>query len=284
MAGYPLPLTGAVCVGALACGPSTQSTTGSGEGSSSTGFDLTRTSGSSTTTSTTNATGTPATTDATTEPPMTTTSPDGSSSSSDGGPPECEQRGQICGEFLVCQCDCDFSVDCCGCLAADCTQDSHCEGICENVSETGTWVELACVPPACNGSSFDYAYVQTDAETMNYAGETCLGQLLIFDSALLDLSPLASLEYVHHELAIDTDTTLASLAGLEVLREVGGLSLIANTTLSNLDALAGLEEIRDGGMIRDNPSLDRADIDAFLAGVQGGDAVMVCGNLNDAPC
>lgn len=62
-------------------------------------------------------------------------------------PPECELRGSICGEMSVCQCDCDFGTECCTCLGAQCTNDTHCEAgeSCVDVSDSFIFVALQCV-------------------------------------------------------------------------------------------------------------------------------------------
>ncbi len=289
MAGHPLKLTGAACLGVLSCGPDTVPPTGDGDGSGSSGYALTGTSSAtSTSTSSTATTSAPETT--TTSAPETTTSVDDGSSSGSSSTGEaiepCDYPGDLCGEFSVCSCSCDVLPDCCECTDAVCTVDGHCDGddICEDVSSFGAGVWLQCVPPACEGAGFEEASPTTVEEAMAYEGVACLGTLGIALSSLVDLSQFASLEYIQFDFYVALDSSLLTLSGLEALRRVNVLEISGNTALSNIDALSGLEQIVSGGQITDNPNLDRAQIDAVLAGVDGGAAVMVCGNLNDIPC
>jgi hypothetical protein len=268
MAGYPLKITGAACLGALSCGPGPGTTGGDG----STGFALT----DSTAQTTDDASSGDGMTDS------STSSADGGSSSGSTGdePMVCTNFGQVCEEFLVCQCSCDTDPECCTCQPQECTDNGHCadDEICSNA------VGWLCVPAVCDGSSFSEAYIRSEQDAQRWSGEACLSRVAVQDSSLIDLSALTGLEYIHHTLRVDSNGMLGSLTGLESLSSTGLLFVDGNAVLNSLDGLAGLQTIGEGGEIRDNPMLDRAEIDAFLAGVDGGDAVVVCGNLNDAPC
>jgi hypothetical protein len=263
MAGFPLKLGGVACVGALSCGPVVDDPTvsASGDASSGTGFDLT-----------------------TTGPP-TSSSPTDSDSSA-GATPECYGRGEICSELFVCQCNCDYSTDCCYCSPAACTDDTHCAAgeVCVNASAYFTDVELACVPAVCSGSTFVGAYVSSLREAMSHENDVCLSRLSIYESGLADLMFFTNLEYVHGELSIHDNAELLTLGGLESVQSVGALDVSNNLALTSVAGLGGLQEIREGGAIRDNPALPAADVHALLAGIDGGDAVQVCGNLDDVAC
>lgn len=269
MPGYPLKLSGVACVGVLACGPQTDEPAGSGSGSGS-GYELTGTAGP-----------TAGQTDGQTSTP---TSADDSDSDS-MPPPECQGRGEICGEMSVCQCDCDYDVYCCYCAGAECTDDTHCDAgeTCVDVSESFTYVELTCIPAVCDQSFLSYPNINSAEEAANYEGRTCLGWLRIVESDLVDATAFASLEYIHVQLVVDANAQLTTLDGLQALTHVGGLEVTGNAVLTSVDALASLPSVA-GGTIRDNPMLPTADVEAMLAGIEGGDTVEVCGNLDGDPC
>lgn len=271
MAGYPLKLSGVACVGVLACGPSPDEPTGGG----GSGYELTGTADQGTATITDGQT--------------SAATAGGTNSSADGGTeqaPECQFRGDICGEMSVCQCDCDFyDFLCCSCAAAECTEDAHCDegSTCVNASATYTYVSLVCVPAQCNQSTLSFLWVSSMEEATAYEGLTCMGSLQIRQSDLVDATAFSSLEYLHTELAVLSNAQLTTLEGLQTLAHASTLVVDDNATLTSIDALSGLTTLT-GGSIRNNPMLPTADVEALLAGIDGGDAIEVCGNLDGDPC
>lgn len=272
MTGFRLDFVGLACVGAMACGPSVEdaATEGGGATSSTNGAD--------------------------TAGDGTTGSADGSSqgypltdgNGSDTWPEdECRFRGDICGEFLVCQCSCDISnIGCCSCEEAACTEDAHCEpgSVCINVSDVSTWVMLACVTAEC-ADPVD-AFVATAEDAASYAGLACLASLTVTGPSVPDLSAFESLVSIDGPLRIE-GTALTDLGGLEGLTEIHGLAIVGNPDLADIGALFGLSDVGQSPVffntIRDNPSLPAADVHAWLAGADIDD-VEVCGNLDDVPC
>ncbi|HWB80736.1 MAG TPA: hypothetical protein VG755_37495 [Nannocystaceae bacterium] len=276
MAGLPLRWGVVACAGACACGPSVGGTsggTGSAEGESgSSGLSLSSTAmpGES---SEAGSGGAP-------ESSSSSASPE-SSSTTDDGVDHCSYDTDICGEFSVCVCTCDYDPKCCTCESSECTEDAHCGEEASCIFEAHS--TAYCLPvPNCHGLG-GAAILESQADVAALAGITCIGYVQADNASLTDLSAAASLMWTS-SLDIVNDATLTTLAGFEGLRHVAALDLDGNAVLSDIGALAGLEEIVEGGGIRNNPMLPAADVHALLAGIEGGDLVIVCGNLDDVPC
>lgn len=277
MAGLPLRWGVVACAGACACGPSVGSTsggTGTGEGdsgSSGLSLDSTGVPGES---SEAGSSGAP-------EGSSSSTSPE-SSSTTDDGVDHCIVDTDICGEFSVCVCSCDYDPKCCTCEASECTEDAHCGDAASCMFEAHSGAH--CFPvPNCH-SLWGSAVLESQADVASLEGTTCTGQVQADNASLTDLGAAASLMWIDISFAIVNDATLTTLDGLEGLRHVGVIHLDSNAVLSDIGALAGLEEIVDAGSISNNPMLPAADVHALLAGIPGGDLVIVCGNLDDVPC
>jgi hypothetical protein len=193
---------------------------------------------------------------------------------------ECDLPGQVCGEFLVCQCSCDVGTGCCLCEATECTDATHCEGedICSEVGDSH-FPQLECVPPVCAS----YLQEANIGDPSLYEGDTCLSRVSIGGESIVDISPLSSLQYVHEELEI-ASSGLIDLTGLESVAEVGALQIDGNPSLTSIAQLAGLQRIGEGGYVSNNPSVSAAEIHTLLDAIEGGDAVVVCGNLDDVDC
>jgi hypothetical protein len=153
-----------------------------------------------------------------------------------------------------------------------------------DVGERPTYIELACILEICAGSPMHAAYVNSPRDAVYYEDDVCLSLLSIFESGLTDLLTFTNLQYVHGELSITDNPALAVVDGLDDVQAVGSLTVSGNLALTSVAGLGGLQEIREGGAIRDNPALPAADVHALLAGIDGGDAVQVCGNLDDVAC
>lgn len=253
--GYALELTAVACMGALACGPGNAAN----DGDETTGYPI--------------DTGTDEAPETESETDTETGEPDSS----------CSYRGSICGEMSVCQCDCDYSEDCCSCAPAECTDDSHCgEGQgCAQVLADIDYAEYRCVPDYCE-SVLTTVWLSGMPSPVLVEGVVCLHRLDLSSNEWADLAPLASLRYVD-ELIISDTTVLADLDGLAALEQVGNVQIFANPALNSIGGLAGLQGI-GGGAIHDNPMLATADVLALLAQIPGGDTVVVCGNLDGEAC
>jgi hypothetical protein len=193
------------------------------------------------------------------QPVATTDDSTSGDSTSDGdGYPMCVEDGWICAEFGVCQCT-DLWGDC-GCEPVECTEDSHCadDQTCEWVSGQDDPV-LACVPNYCM-RVWDIQLLG-DTDPSIYKDEACADAVVIEGTPWTQLPWFENLHYVHKTLNVRSNPMLTSIAGL-----------------------AGLQEIVGGGAITDNPQLPTADVEALLAQIPGGDAVLVCGNLDGEPC
>ena len=78
----------------------------------------------------------------------------GTSETETGDPPgkmegdPCSYRGDICAEYIICKCSCDYSAACCECGYTTCTQDDHCpEGYyCRIYLAGGAPNSTACLP------------------------------------------------------------------------------------------------------------------------------------------
>ncbi len=283
MAGFPLRWGAVACASAVACGPVVGNSTDAGGEGGSSGLSLDG-SGEASTSPPTTATTSTATSGS--DPSVGTSvgeasSTSGASSSEGGGEPYCDPEQAVCGEFSICYCGCDTDPECCYCDAAVCTEDAHCG---EGSSCLFGWHNTTQCVPAPDCHLLRYATIESQADLDEWAGDTCLGSLDADDASLIELAPLASLVYVAGPLHIASDETLASLVGLESLREVGVLELADNAALTDVSALAGLERIVEGGVVSGNPLLPAAAVHELLAGIDGGDAVTVCGNLDDVPC
>ena len=282
MVGFPLRWGAVACASAVACGPVVGNSTDAGGDGGSSGLSLDGSGEASSSPSTTSTAGTVTTaSDGSVDTGVGESSSASGASSAEGGTPPCDPEQAVCGEFSICYCGCDTDPDCCGCEAAVCTQDSHCG---EGSSCLFGWHNTTeCVPaPDCH--ALLHPTIESQADLDEWLGYTCLGSLDADAASLVDLAPLASLVYVAGTLHIASDATLASLAGLENLREVGVLELAGNASLTDLSALAGLERIDSGGVVSGNPLLPAAAVHELLAAIEGGDAVTVCGNLDDVPC
>jgi hypothetical protein len=265
MTGYRLELAGLACAGAMACGPSVEDAATEGDGTAGTASGEASQGGA---------------TESSQGYPLT----DGDSS---GPEPECMLRGDICGEFLVCECSCDISdLGCCWCEEAACTRDAHCEpgSVCIDVDDTSTWVELACVTAEC-ADPVD-ALVATDEDAASYAGVACLASLTAMGPGVADLAAFESLVSIDGALRIE-GTALADLGGLEGLTEINGLAIVGNPGLTDIGALFDLSNVGQSPVffntIRDNPSLPAADVHAWLESIDAS-STEVCGNLDDEPC
>jgi hypothetical protein len=64
----------------------------------------------------------------------------------------------------------------------------------------------------------------------------------------------------------------------------GNAVIVEGIASMAITSLAGLDAIVDGGQIANNPLLPTVDVKALLAQIPGGDAVLVCGNLDGEPC
>lgn len=138
----------------------------------------------------------------------------------------------------------------------------------------------ACVPDTCEAVLHTVlAFDNTAVEDV--AGVQCLASLAA-SSNVSDLSALSALTYVDQVFELQ-GSEVPNLAGLEQLEEVEDLVIDGNATLSDISGLSGLQRV-NGGEIRNNPALPVAAIESLLAGVEGGDSVVVCGNLDQPPC
>jgi len=262
VAGYRLEAHGIACLGMLACGPQVEDSANGGSG----GYDISGTAESEN---------------------SGVVVPDSYDGGEDTEPPaECSTRGDICGEFSVCQCDCDYDSYCCACEPAVCTADTHCNADerCLFTSTAREGVELACVPAHCEvGLDRRSVRVVTTEQAESHTGETCVLSLEVLGSDLVDATAFSSLQYVHSSLSIRDNPGLVDLDGLQSLASIRGLGIERNAALMSIAALSGLESV-SGGVIRDNPMLPTAHVQAVLDGVAGGEDVEVCGNLDGDPC
>lgn len=259
--GYPLSLTGIVCLGGLACGPglpSDDETTGI-----TTGFPL-DTSGE--------------------DQPEDPSTGDGDGDGDGNNEPMCLEPGWKCGEFGICQCSGDVIPDSCGCEPVECTEDAHCrpEQACVIVSDPH-FPERACVPDHCE-TLWDINFAGDVEPSTFFADATCAEFVSVFETPWTEITGLDSLRYVHGNVAIASNPALVHLDGLATLERVEVLIIVSNPNLTNIAGLAGLQEIVVGGEITNNSLLPTADIMALLAEVPGGDTVFVCGNLDGEPC
>lgn len=98
------------------------------------------------------------------------------------------------------------------------------------------------------------------------------GNLSVFrNHGMTDLSGLERLVYVGETIVLrldDSHGAFTSLAGLDNVREAGGLTLDSIPGLTSLDGLASLEIIHGDVLIARNPELSNAEIDAFLSRVE----------------
>ena len=259
--GYMLNFTGLACASALACGPSDSSDT------SETNADQ----GSTDSTGYMMESGSDSGSDSGTD--TTDTSTDTSSTTD---PPECSYGGDICGEMLVCQCSCDYSSDCCSCGAVECTDDTHCadDQRCTRHSESNNYPNLLCVP--------DYCPSYLDAAFESGSDASCAWELNIIYTDAPQIGDFPNLRYIHEWFQVSDSTMLPDLNPLAALEHV--LIIENNAALTSLNGLANLQVIEGGGRVENNPLLPTADVEALLAGVEGGDAVSVCGNLDGLTC
>lgn len=123
-----------------------------------------------------------------------------------------------------------------------------------------------------------------------------LGNLsLIANPELEDISALSSLRSSGSEpptksiYIADNDhlTNLDGLGGIE--RLVGVLIIEENDALTSLDGLDGLESFAQTSydtqiIIRNNPKLPTCEAEAFAAGIDGVDEVIIAGNDDAASC
>ncbi len=194
---------------------------------------------------------------------------------------DCTKMG--CGELQVCSCECDIIPTCCGCKQVQCTADEHCpagDQCLYHGDDDGT--DRVCGPPLCAGSNILSHYIYSDSMLANL-GEVICAYKIWLTGDITTLTALAPLTYVHFELEV-IGTQATSLAGLENLSDVGDLVIRDNVDLTDISALAGLKTIRFGGKIDRNVNLPTAEIEALLAEIEGGDSVIVCGNLDGLPC
>jgi hypothetical protein len=269
MAGFPLRWGVVAC--ATACGPSVGGTTaGSGDGESegSSGLSI-------------GSTGVPGeSSSAAPEGSSSNGSPESSSSGADVR--HCGMDTSLCGEFSVCVCTCDYDPECCTCEDSICTEDAHCGDAASCIIEAHS--TGYCIPvPNCHGLGGLYQ-LESQADVAALEGTTCTGSVRADGASLTDLGAAASLMWIGYSLEIVNDATLTTLDGLDGLRHVNAILLDSNAVLSDVGALAGVEQIVEGGSITNNAMLPAADVHAMLAGIDGGDTVMVCGNLDDVPC
>jgi hypothetical protein len=277
MAGYPLRWGAMGCAAVMACGPST----GDGEGGASADGETGSDGGGMSLSASGEASGSDGSTTGTTATTETGTPEETGGSSSDEGPPTGCFEGEICGEFSVCWCSCDYDPRCCTCEPVECTEHVQC-GDGASCVDLGPYESYECLPvPDCDG--LYSASIAAQADLAPFAGATCLRTFEANAASLVDLADLQTLMYVHEHFAISDDATLASLAGLEALEHVQSLVLDGNAALTDVGALTGLQTVFDG-QITNNPMLPAAAVHALLAGIEGGDSIQVCGNLDDVPC
>ena len=106
--------------------------------------------------------------------------------------------------------------------------------------------------------------VNTDEELARYDGcQTIEGQLILIDTPISDLSPLASVTEITGTLVLRDNESLVSLAPLSNVTTLGGLLLDSNGALVNLSGLSSLRniteeglEIAHGDQLRDISTLD----------------------------
>jgi hypothetical protein len=261
--GFALNLTGAACLGALACGPNQASQEGGEtDGSMESGTEES-----------------PSESDTDSDPDPTETDP--TETDTNDPEPECDYPGTVCGELSVCRCDSDTDVDSCACVDVACMEDQHCEGeqICGMIGAPQQ-VNYLCLPDYCEQSiSGEELYAGHE-----YSGSVCVDSLLVYAITWTDLTPLANLRFVNQGLEILSNDELVNLDGLAALEQVGSLSIGGNQALTSVQALAGLQGINEGGSIRNNPLLPTAAVEALLSQIPGGELVEVCGNLDGDPC
>ena len=194
--------------------------------------------------------------------------------------PGCSYRGTVCGEYLVCQCSCDYSADCCACESTTCTLDAHCgEGEVCNVWVENHYTYSECVPTDCaNATPVFLAGAAADPSA--FADIRCAAQLEVHDTALLDLADFEDLEHVMRDVFLSHNANLMTLTGLAIT-QVETLHITHNDGLTDISALTSLEQIR-GGVIRCNPKLDPAHVEAVLAQIPGGELIEL--DSRDDPC
>jgi hypothetical protein len=195
----------------------------------------------------------------------------------------CQEAGWLCGEFGICQCSGDVIPDSCGCEPVECTEDSHCadEQICASLWDPH-FPSRACVPDYCMGLT--EITIGSDTDPLVWADETCAEVVIVELTPAMEITGLDNLRYVHGSLNVRFNEALVQLDGLANLERVGSVQVKENPQLTSVAGLAGLQEIVEGGTITNNPLLPTADVEALLAQIPGGDAVVVCGNLDGEPC
>lgn len=118
-----------------------------------------------------------------------------------------------------------------------------------------------------------------------FEGLTSIGAgLALVDLPLVqDLQALANLNAVG-DVASLSGLGITSMEGLEGLAQTGALLIIGNSQLSTLAGLENLTEVSGDLRIRDNPMLPQAEAEAWAAGVDVGEDVVICNNLDGPLC
>ncbi len=97
------------------------------------------------------------------------------------------------------------------------------------------------------GCQAGFVIATSQAEINALAGITHMERLRVGSyegpTDIVDLSPLASLQVVEQSVEVDNNPSLASLSGLDALREVPNLVVQTNESLTNLVGLGGLEVV-----------------------------------------
>ena len=102
--------------------------------------------------------------------------------------------------------------------------------------------------------------LSTQAEINSFSGTSITGNLTIYGSDIVDLTPLSTLESIDGSLWVFGNPALTNLVGLASLAAIGdGLSIEVNNALTHLDGLGNLTTVGDYLTLQDNPLLTDLD-------------------------
>lgn len=114
----------------------------------------------------------------------------------------------------------------------------------------------------------------TSAESEDFCAGYCTrsltGDLSLSGGSWADLSQLACLIWVDGQIDIENNSALASLRGLDAVREVRGHVRVAgNPLLGSLEGLASLSETRGGLLIEGNAGMTSLDGLEIFTSIEG---------------